>query len=667
MKSLLKACATAVLLTSAVTTFAEGVNMIPAPQQWTGNNETVTISEVKFVSPKGKVGLLPKLLPYFKKELASLGVKVNNAADFAISFNYIDDAKLKKEGYLLTISKKGITISANDYPGLLYGTRSLLQLLSTADKKGELPTGKMTDFPEYKLRMLMLDTARKFIPFEELKDYVRALAWVKMNELHLHLNDNSFGKYPGYRLPSAYEGLTSRDGHYSWKQIRELQDLGYIYGVTIVPEIASPGHAYAFVNFKPELKMMNPELGNQYLDIENPETYKVIETVLAEVAKHFDSKDIHIGTDEYRLGRVKDKKRRNELGEKFRCYINHFNKYLNSLGKTCRIWSGYEHMPGTTQPDTNVVIDMWVTGDAKNKLKAGYKIINSSHYFTYIVPGAPYYGVNDSFVYNKWTPERFSNKSANNPEKGHPNLLGSCLHVWNDQGPTGYTTSEIARLALPSMFTFSEKMWGTKGFENYKKFMPLRNKLLRIPLVSLLDRNFEKRRVILKAEDINLAGNKSVPVKADYNGDNLEYPWTVTMTVKRTGKSAGSEVLLSSKLATIYADLEHTYEKKDRKTKKKIKTVKRGIGIVRANKDAGETPIKSLRPYIMVFDCKLPVNKTVEIKIVGKRKRTTVYVDGKQVGSYGKQSLCPLKNYGSENGNSFNGVINSIEIKNSAR
>ena len=647
-----------VLFTCSFTMFStEKPEIIPAPQKWQAAEGVLKLKTVEVFLPDDTTGLLSKLVSEFTGELYAVGkVEVTASADVSIIFQYADDKRLGDEGYELVIGDD-VKIKANRYAGLLYGTRSLLQMLLTSKDNNTLPKGTLTDHPEYGIRMLMLDVGRKFIPFDELKDYIRTMAWVKMNELHLHLNDNSFGHYPGYRLPSeAYPELTSKDGSYTWEQIRELQDFGYVYGVTIIPEIDSPGHSLAFTNVRPDLA--SPYIGKKYLDILNPGSYRFMETILSEVVPHFDAKDFHIGTDEYRLYKIKDKELKEKLGEQFRLYIYYFNAFLRGKGKNCRIWSGYEHMPGNTEPDVSTIIDMWETSDAKNKAGAGYKFINSSHYYTYIVPGAPYYGVDDNFVYNEWTPEQFSNKKEQNLEKGCEALLGSGLHVWNDYGPTGYTTSEIARLSVPSMVTFSEKMWGTKGFENYKEFAPLRDKLLDIPLVSLLDRDKENRQVVFKQKNIDLSGGKSYAVDQTQGKDHVEYPWTLSMTVTRTGKGQDGEILLTSDLATVYADLEHEYKKK------KEKISKRGIAVVRANMDKGKTPIDSYKPDVLVFDYLIPENKTVKLKLVGDKKKTSLYVNGKLVGSYNIQTLCPVKTMGDKNGKSFNGVIKKIEIMN---
>ena len=59
-----------------------------------------------------------------------------------------------------------------------------------------------------------------------LKDYIKIMAFYKMNEFHIHLNDNGFvelaggnwnNTYSAFRLESRVPGLTSKDGYYTKK------------------------------------------------------------------------------------------------------------------------------------------------------------------------------------------------------------------------------------------------------------------------------------------------------------------------------------------------------------------------------------------------------------------------------------------------------------------
>jgi hexosaminidase len=538
---------------------------------------------------------------------------------------------------------------------MVYATRTLFQLLSQDQYCHKLPIGIIEDYPSYEKRMVLIDVARKFFTIDELKDFIKIMSWVKMNELHLHLNDNGFyGEFSAYRLESEkYPDLTAKDGHYTWEEIKDLQEFASIYGITITPEIDSPGHSLAFTKIRPDLK--SKWLNGNYLDITNPDTYTFIEEIFDEVIPHFNAPDFHIGTDEYRINSIRNDSLKYLIGDTFRKYINRCNKMVKKHGKVTRIWSGYEHMPGETEIDKDIVIDMWETSDAKNKSDLGYQFINSTHYYTYIVPGAGYYGVNNKFIYNKWTPEIFSNKEEDNLVKGDKGLLGSKMHIWNDCGPSGYTTSEIARLSTPSIMVFSEKMWGTKSEIKYEEYEKELEKISHIPLTSILDRNFATEEVIYSNEKgINLDHLKSISINKPIK--YLEYPWTIEMDIIQKKKSTKKDILLTSDLATLYADLE--YDFKD----KKVTITKRGVALVRSTGKLGQTPLTSKNPKVIIFDYQIPLNKDIKLKIVGEENKTSLYIDNKLIDSKNIQMLCPTEYLGSEEGESFKGYIKNISI-----
>ncbi len=618
--------------------------IVPAVSSWKGAEGTKNITSIKIVKTEG----LPEDMQLVAKLFADqfpTNIKARNGAGAPTLVKFKKDDSIKNtEAYKLEIDDH-IIISASSAKGQYYATRTLLQM----QQQGPLPKGTIHDAPRYEVRSLLLDVGRKFIPVEGLKDWIKMMGWLKINELHLHLNDNSWGRYPGYRLESKkFPGLSSKDGFYTFKQIRELQDFAKLHAVVIVPEIDSPGHSLAFTTYRPELahrEMDRNGFGLAYLDLNNPDAVKFMEDIWDEVCPLFDSPLVHIGTDEYRINLVKKKEDREQLGEAFRKYINHLNKYITTKhGKEVRTWSGYEHLPGTTEPDKNIIIDMWETSDAKNKVKAGYKVVNSSHFYTYIVPGAPYYGVNNKFIYDTWTPKQFSNKPAGMLDDTDPGLMGGKLHIWNDYGPTGYTWNEIARLSLPSMAAISEKFWGTKGAKDHAQFLTYSEKLTsNIPEVSILNRPAQpnKGNTVWKLQQPKeMIGNTNQDLNLE--ADNLEYPWTASFTLTRHNDIAGNEILISSDLAAIYLDLSHTTT--DKKTKKK--TTKRGVGIVRANQAPGFDPLTAYNPDALVFDYQAPVGEQVTIKLVGERRKTSLYVNGKLIQSIDKQTLCPLTRLG---------------------
>lgn len=69
-----------------------------------------------------------------------------------------------------------------------------------------------------------------------------------MNDLNLHLSDNSFDNtYAGFRLESDVPGLSSTDLHYKKDEFRNFLLDSKAQGVNIVPEFDTPGHSLAFV------------------------------------------------------------------------------------------------------------------------------------------------------------------------------------------------------------------------------------------------------------------------------------------------------------------------------------------------------------------------------------------------------------------------------------
>ena len=635
----------------------ERINVIPAVQEWDSAGEVVKYNAIFLNWDKEAPEKEQLFLNRFEQELKDLNVNVveknaKNSLFVNIDLNYKAIGE-HKNAYRIDLGRE-TKVEASSYKALVNASRTLLQLFSQEKYKQSFPKGLITDYPKYGKRMLLLDVARKFFTFDELKDFIKIMAWAKMNELHLHLSDNSWGGYSAYRLESEiYPELTAKDGHYTWEQIRELQDFAHSYGIVITPEIDSPGHSLAFTNVRPDLK--SKWLTANYLDITNPDTYTFMEEILEEVIPHFDAPDFHLGTDEYRINRIKDDSLKYHIGNTFRKYINYFNAIVKKNGKQTRIWSGFEHMPGKTKIDKDIVIDMWETSDAQDKSKRGYQFINSTHFYTYFVPGAPYYGVDNRFIYEEWTPEIFSDKTEQNLLTNSPGLLGSKMHIWNDFGPTGYSTSEITRLSMSSILIFSEKMWGSQSqlsFEDYKKDAA---KLNRIPMTNLLDRNFTKRKVIYAhKEDIHLEKEKSISLNTGI--ENVEYPWTLEMTVEKIKEGTKEDVLFTSELASIYSDLEYEFKSK------KDTISKRGIAIVRANQTAGDSPLTSHRPQVIVFDYQIPLKRLVKIKLIGEQGKTSLYVDGQFVGSENIQMLCPVSTIGNTKGKTFCGKIKNVSI-----
>lgn len=655
--------------------------VVPAVQEWAGAEGSLKIDTTRIVVDAAHQAALAGVAATFQTDLATqLGktVTIETATQPSAGAIFLTLKKSDKPGatdlHHLEIGDKAV-LMASTPKGVFYATRTLLQMLPK--DHGMLPKGTVTDWSDSRGRMLMLDVAREPFPIPVLKDYIRMMAWYKMNELHLHFTDESRGdRYPAFRIESKkFPGLHNKDLFYTWEEIRELQDFAAARGMTITPEIDMPGHARALTAYWPELK--HPKLPESNLDVTNSKTVEIMKSLLDEMIPLFDAPDFHIGTDEFRMGSLTAEEKA-ATGEAFRKFINEMNAYVRSKGKNCRIWSGWSHMPGTTEPDPSTTIDMWLGTNGKELIGRGHKIINSHDQRTYLVPGAGYYGVNLTSIYDNWYPWNFGGPDKN-VDKADPNLLGGKLHVWMDMGPSGYTAAEIAEATFPSIQAFAEKMWGTKGSKDYAEFQTRAEATVPVPGVSVFDRLTggcrEKDVFYSKPAETTLTDTNStvyLPWSVAPRAD-LEYPWTLTMEVRKTAETGKRGVILASDLVEICSDFKRTDTKKTKGPDGKpvVEKIERhGIGLIRASGAFGKDPLDSVKApeaTSAVYSEPLPLNEWVKITVTAESNRTTVYLNDCKVGESKHQMVCPLRHLGSMTGNSFVGQIRNLKVEASVR
>ena len=226
----------------------------------------------------------------------------------------LDATVQNAEGYELVVNKKGIVIKGSTPAGVFYGLTTLEQLLTAQPKT--LEAVKIVDAPRTRVRELMVDPVRTFIPFAELKRMVVEMARYKYNAIHLHLVDDQawrieIKKYPrlvaeSSQRPAMDDMQYTSPGFYTQDEMRELVAFAAKHHIMVIPEIEMPGHEVAAIHAYPQLTVGNKKVdvrttsgvSNNLLNPASEFTYQFLFDVFDELATVFPAPYVHLGGDE---------------------------------------------------------------------------------------------------------------------------------------------------------------------------------------------------------------------------------------------------------------------------------------------------------------------------------------------------------------------------------
>lgn len=476
-------------------------------------------------------------------------VEKRRAAKGDISLSLKPDRKAKNsEAYTVDVTDKGVAITAPTAEGVRWGAMTLLQL---SEAGPEIPRGRITDWPSWGFRGFMIDAGRKYIPMDYLYRLVDVMSYRKMNELHVHLNDNGFPRFydgdwhktqAAFRLESdSFPGLTARDGSYTKQEFRDLQDYAASKGVNIIPEIDIPAHSLAFTLYKPDIASSGKN-GFDHLDIANPETYKFLDTLLAEYLEGpdpvFKGRQFHIGTDEYQGDSI--------TMEQFRAFTDRYIRFAEKYGKQALIWGSLSHAKGQTPVKVDdVLMYLWSNGYAKpeDMLKEGYDVVSIPDGYIYIVPAAGYYYdyLNTPMLYKEWTPANIGGYIV---EEDNPQLKGGAFAVWNDHPNNGITVRDIHHRVMHALPVMAAKTWdGSNVTVPFEEFDAKSQAQAEAPGVNLLARQGKPESVVLELAEVK--PGQTLPIK------EIGYNYTVEFDLEGADEAKGT-VLFETPDATVW-------------------------------------------------------------------------------------------------------------------
>ena len=290
------------------------------------------------------------------------------------------------ESYTLSVTPRRIIIRSTSGAGLFYGMQTLLQLLTPSGTGYSVASVEIEDTPRFAYRGFMLDVSRHFFSKEFVKKQIDALAFYKINRLHLHLTDAAgwrieISKYPlltdfaawrtepnwkkwwnGGREYVRFDEPGASGGYYTQKDICEILEYARQHYMTVIPEIEMPSHSEEVLAAYPQLSCSGEPYKNSDFCVGNEETFAFLENVLTEVMVLFPSEYIHIGGDEAGKSawktcpkcqkRMKDEHLVNV--DELQSYLIHrIEKFLNAHGRHLLGWD--EILQGGIAPNATVM------------------------------------------------------------------------------------------------------------------------------------------------------------------------------------------------------------------------------------------------------------------------------------------------------------------------
>ncbi|MBR5476345.1 MAG: family 20 glycosylhydrolase [Bacteroidaceae bacterium] len=490
--------------------------VVPLPQEITekSGSDFVLNAETQIVYTKDNAVMERNanfLAEYIKEKTNLTLATTTDECSKAITLA-IGDVCENKEGYQLTVTADGVTITGASEAGVFYGIQTLRKSIPVAETTEViLPAVEINDYPRFSYRGTHLDVSRHFFNKEEIKSFIDMLAMHNINRFHWHLTDDQgwrieIKKYPkltsvgAYRNETVigrntgvYDGVEYGPYFYTQDDCREIIKYAAERHITIIPEIDLPGHMQAAIAAYPQFgctggpyevwKMWG--VSTHVLCAGNDATLSFIEDILSEVIDVFPSEYIHIGGDECpkdqwkicrkcqarikKLGLKSDDKHSAEMYlQSF--VISHAEKFLNSKGRQIIGWD--EILEGGLAPNATVHSWRGVAGGIE-AAKQGHNCImspNSHLYFDYYqtkyIDDEPlciggYVPVEKVYGYEP------IDSSLTVDEQKY--IIGVQANLWTEYVPD---FKRVEYMLLPRMAALCEVQWSepeNKDYEDFKK------------------------------------------------------------------------------------------------------------------------------------------------------------------------------------------------------
>ncbi|KAL5625350.1 hypothetical protein BROUX41_005410 [Berkeleyomyces rouxiae] len=395
------------------------------------------------------------------------------------------------ESYTLELTEAGVaTIKAPTLLGILHGLETFVQLFykHTSGTYWYTRSAPVTisDRPQYVHRGIMIDSARIFMPVQDILRTLDAMAWNKMNRLHFHVTDSQSWPLEIPSMPElAAKGAYISDQIYTTADIARIHEYALARGIQVIMEIDMPGHSGAVSLSHPELVAAYNAQPYWYYCAEPPcgalrlndtRVYSFLDTLWADLLPRISNYTayFHTGGDEVNVNssmldpgvRSNDTKVLQPLVERF---VSTAHGKVREHNLIPVVWEEMLSDWNVTL-GSDVIIQSWLGGNAtKEYTSRGYRVIDSNSAFWYLDCGRGQWLDFDNgqafelfYPFNDWCSptNNWRKMYAHDPRAGlsdaeKPLVLGGEVAVWSET----IDTVNFHSLVWPRAAAMGEVLW----------------------------------------------------------------------------------------------------------------------------------------------------------------------------------------------------------------
>lgn len=269
--------------------------------------------------------------------------QVGEPSDVGVLLTIDDREVAERQGYVLDVDVKRVSITGHDAAGVFYGVCTLEQLIRQYG--AVIPCMTITDYPDFVARGVMLDVSRCKVPtLETLKGLVELLASLKVNQFQLY-TEHTFA-YREHR--EAWQDSSPITG----EDILELDAYCRERFVQLVPNQNSFGHLRPWLRHPKYRHLAEAPDGFDLpwgghadepfsLNPTDPRSLDLLRSMYDDLLPHFSSRLFNVGCDEtWDLGSGRSKAACEEKGTN-RVYLDfllEIHKLVEEQGRTMMFW-----------------------------------------------------------------------------------------------------------------------------------------------------------------------------------------------------------------------------------------------------------------------------------------------------------------------------------------